>query len=225
MSFKFTRLLLDGDPNIGLYGFATDKYCLLGREPQKGAVKKIHETLSVPVHFSRIAESELAGIFVAGNSNGILLTKIVEKYELMKLKKMFDINFAIIKARDTAIGNIVLCNDKGCLVSPALKKYSKTIADCLGVDVETGTIAGFDIVGSAAVASNLGCLCHRAATEAELKAVESVLKVRTDVGTVSFGSPFIKSGLIVNSKGIAVSQMSTGPELDRIASVFGEDDG
>lgn len=223
MSFRFARLLFEHDPNIGLYGFATDKYCLLGREPHK-VLKKIKDVLAVPTYCSRITESELVGIFAAGNSNGIVLTKIVEKYELAKLKKMLDVNFAVIKSKDTAIGNVVLCNDKGCLISPSLKRFKKSIADCLGVEVETGTVAGFDIVGSAAVVSNRGCLCHRAATEEELKVIEEVLKVRADIGTVSFGSPFIKAGLIVNSNGVVVAQTSTGPELDRIADMFGEHD-
>lgn len=50
--------------------------------------------------------------------------------------------------------------------------------------------------------SNIGCLCHRATSEAELKVIEQLLEVRTDIGTVSFGNPFIKAGLIVNSKGV-----------------------
>jgi len=222
MSFKFLRTTLGSDPNMGLYGFATDKYCIIGAEPNKHVLTKMRDTLGVPIHLSHIAETELAGIFMAGNSNGILLTKISEKYEIAKLKKMLDINFAIVKSRETAIGNIVLCNDKGCLVSPLLKRYKKSIADCLGVEVDIGTMAGLDVVGSAAVTSNTGCLCHRAAKEEELKKVEQLLKVKTDVGTVGFGSPFIKSSLIVNSKGVIIAETSTGPELGRIDEVFGD---
>ncbi|MEM7820272.1 MAG: translation initiation factor IF-6 [Candidatus Aenigmatarchaeota archaeon] len=222
MSFKFMRTVLNRDPNIGLYGLATDRYCLLGVEPQKKIADKISDTLGIPLYFSHIAESELIGIFATGNSNGIILTKIVEKYEVAKFKKLFDINIGIIKSKETAIGNLVLCNDNGCLISPVLKKFRKSIADCLGAEVATGTIAGLEIVGSAAVASNRGCLCHRAATEAELKVIEELLKVKTDIGTVGFGSPFIKSGLLVNSNGAVIAQTSTGPELGRIADVFGE---
>jgi len=221
MAFKFLRTAINRDPNVGLYGFATDSYCLLGTEPHK-MIQKIKDTLGVSLHIQRIAESELAGIFAAGNSNGLLLTKIVEKYELTKLKKLLDINIDIIKSKETAIGNLVLCNDKGCLISPVLKRYRKTIADCLGVDVEVGSVAGLEIVGSAAVASNKGCLCHRAATEEEINIIEGLLKVKADVGTVGFGSPFIKSGLLVNSKGIAIAQTSTGPELGQIDDVFGD---
>lgn len=222
MPFKFFRTLLNTDPNVGLYGFATDKYCIMGAEPKKHVLQKMKEALGVPIIVSHIAESEIAGLFAAGNSNGILLTKIVEGYEVKRMKKLLDVNFLTIKSKETAIGNLVLCNDRGCMVSPVLKRYRKTIADCLGVEVDTGVIAGFDIVGSTAIASNRGCLCHRAASEQELKKVEDLLKVKTDVGTVGFGSPFIKSGLIVNSNGVVIAQTSTGPELGRIDEVFGD---
>lgn len=225
MPFKFARLAFDRDPNIGLYGFATDKYCLLGLEPRKKTMGKLKETLGVPIKIATVAQSELAGIFAASNSNGILLTKIVEKYEVAKLKKLLDVNFAIIKSKETAIGNLVLASDRGCLISHVLKKFKKQIADCLGVETDTGTVADLEIVGSAAIASNRGCLCHAAASEAELKMIEGLLKVKTDIGTVSFGSPFIKAGLLVNGKGVAASETCTGPELGRIADVFGESDG
>ncbi len=89
--------------------------------------------------------------------------------------------------------------------------------DC---EVEAGTIANLDIVGSAATSNNIGCLCHREATEEEMEKIEELLKVKVDVGTAGYGSPFIRSGIIVNSKGVVFSELSTGPEIGRFEEVF-----
>ena len=221
MSFKFLRTNFYGDPNIGLYGFATDKYCFLGMEPQQKILQKIKESLKVNIITSSIAGTELAGLFVAGNSNGIILPKIVEDFEMKNLKKL-KLNLKVIESRETALGNLILCNDKGCLIAGQLKKYKREISNVLGCEVEIGKIAGLDIVGSTAITSNTGCLCHREANEEEIKKIEEILKVRVDVGSVSYGSPFIKSGVIVNSKGIVFSEQTTGAEMGRLSEVFSE---
>jgi translation initiation factor 6 len=220
MSFKFFKAKFNGDPNIGLYGFANDGYCLLGMEPTKTIFNKMKSTLNCDIRISTVAGTELAGLFVAGNKNGIILTKIIEDYELKRLKNLFDLNFYILKTKETAIGNLILCNDNGCLISERLKKFKKEISDSLGCEVDIGTIAGLDIVGSAAIASNVGCLCHREAKEEEMKKIEELLKVKVDIGTVGYGSPFVKAGLIVNNKGVAFSEQTTGAELGQIEDVF-----
>lgn len=218
MQFKFLRANFNGDPNIGLYSFATDSYCLLGLRTKK--IEKIAKVLKTNVKIATIARTELVGIFVAGNCSGMVLPKIIEKDEVKNLKSL-GMNLLTLKAKETALGNLILCNDHGCLISKKLKKFKRQIADCLNCETETGTIAGLEMVGSVARASNIGCLCHRSASEIELKAIEQLLKVKIDIGTVNYGSPFIKAGIIVNSSGAVVSGQTTGPELGRIEEVFG----
>lgn len=213
---KLFRTNFNGDPNPGLYSFATDSYCLLGFQPKKKILEKMKSVLKVDIKFSTIAGTELTGLFATGNSFGILLPKIINKQELKNIK---EVNTLIIKAKETALGNLVVCNDKGCLISEKLKRYKKQIADCLMCEVDTGRIASLSIIGSSAVASNKGCLCHRETEEEEAKKIESLLKVKVDIGSM-YGSPFVRSGIIVNSFGAVVSEQATGPELDRIIEIF-----
>lgn len=220
MSFKFLRVNFNGDPNIGLYGFATDSYCLLGIEINQKILKKIKEILKTKVVVTTMAGIEFSGLFAVGNNNGLILPKIAEDFEIKYLKKELDLNIKILDSKETALGNLILCNDKGCLISNMLKKYKKEISDALNCEVEAGKIADLEIVGSCAVASNTGCLCHREASEEEMKVIENMLKVKVDVGSVSYGSPFIKSGVIVNSRGIAFSEQTTGAEIGRLEEVF-----
>ncbi|MEM5804892.1 MAG: translation initiation factor IF-6 [Candidatus Aenigmatarchaeota archaeon] len=219
---RFARIDFGSDPNIGLYGWATDSYCLVGAEPSAKLKDRMEKVLGVEVRRSFIAGTELAAIFAAGNSNGMVLSKLVEKHELAALKRAFtDMNFMILPSKETAVGNMILCNDRAALVSRRLKKHAKKISDCLGVPVEAGELAGMEVVGSAALATNRGCLCSPMVKEEELKRLEEILKVRVDVGTANFGSPFVKAGLIVNSSGLLASELSTGPELGRAMEVFG----
>ncbi len=213
---KFMKAQFSGDPNIGLYGFATDAYCLLGFEPREKG--KIESLLKIKIRLTTIAGTELAGIFASGNSFGVVLPKIAEREEIKSIKAL-GINTLVLKSRETALGNMILCNDKGCLISERLKAFRKEIADCLSCEVDTGKISGLSIVGSCAAATNRGCLCHRDADEDELKRIEDVLKVKVDIGSI-YGSPFVKAGLLINSSGALASQTATGPEMERILEVF-----
>jgi translation initiation factor 6 len=219
MTFKFLRINFEGDPNVGLYGFATDTYCLLGMELSRKISHKIKEILKTDLTVSTMSGIEFAGLFSSGNSKGLIVSKVAEDFELKKLKEL-GINIKVINSRETALGNLILCNDKGCLISGLLKRYKKEITDTLDCEVEIGKIADMEIVGSCAVTSNVGCLCHREASEEEMKIIEDVLKVKVDVGSVSYGSPFIKSGIIVNSKGVVFSEQTSGAEMGRIEEVL-----
>ncbi len=220
MPLKFLKAKFNGDPNIGLYGFATDDYCLLGTEPSKKVLADMEKTLKTKVLITTVAGTELLGLFAAGNRHGIILTKIVEDFEISKIKKNLGLNVVVLNSRETALGNLILCNDKGCLIPIKLKRFKREISDVLDCDVDTGAIADFDIVGSVGVANNNGCLCHSEAREEEMKKIEELLKVKVDVGTVGYGSPFLRPGIIVNGNGLLFSETSTGPEIGRLEEVF-----
>ncbi len=210
---KFKKIDINGDPNIGLRGFATDEYLLAGCEIPESELLKVKNVITT------ISQTELAGIFAAGNCNGIVLPKIVEKSEIEMIKKDLGINVLVIDTKETAIGNLILCNDRGAIISPLLKEKRKEIEDALGCEAIACTVAGLSIVGSCGVATNKGCLLHRDAEEEEAELIEDVLKVRVDIGSFG-GSPFVKSGIIVNSRAIIVGEIATGPELERMFEVF-----
>ena len=62
----------NGNPNVGLFGFATDEYCLLGKEIKKYVAKEIEKVLKVPVHQITLAGTSLIGAFAVGNSKILL---------------------------------------------------------------------------------------------------------------------------------------------------------
>ncbi|MDO8643114.1 MAG: translation initiation factor IF-6 [Candidatus Woesearchaeota archaeon] len=212
---------VEGNPNIGLYGFATDTYCLLGADVPPHLVRKISAALQVPAYTIRICGTSLVGVFCAGNNNCLLVPKIAFPEEVDYLKSL-GINVKVINSKLTALGNLVLCNDTGCLASTDFgADTKKEIRQALNVPLHPGTIAGLTVVGSCAVATNQGCLIHRDATEEEIKEVETLLGISCQTGTMSMASPYVRSGIIANSKGFVASDASGGPEITNADEALG----
>ena len=215
---EFLRTSFNGDPNVGLYGFATDTYCFIGANADPKAIK---ETLKVPVHHIPLLNIDFSGIFVTGNSRGIVIPKAVRDYDMPRLKAVFGKDILVLKTDYSALGNLILMNDKGIVISPIIKKHRGELKQFFGVPCEISTIAKQKMTGSLALATNKGCLLHPRVRKEEMKLIEETLSVKSEIGTVNFGSPYPGSGIIANSHGCVVGENSSGPELGRIAEALG----
>lgn len=211
-----------GSAEIGLFALPTDRYVILSKEVNPSKVKVFEEVLDAEIIQTSLADSILISPFAAGNSNGIVLSKLVLGEEINKIKnKVPDLNVQKIDSKYTAVGNLVLCNDKGGIVSSLLgSSVAKTISDVLGVEVVSSTIAKRSYVGSLVAATNVGALVHVDADEDEIELVKNVLKVEATPGTVNGGVLFPRSSVAANSKGVLVGALTTGPELLTISRVF-----
>lgn len=211
----FLKTTFRDDPNIGLYGFATDKYAFFGSSPER----KVKETLGVKIITSTILHTDFAGMFVAGNSQGIAVPKILEEYELPRVEKLFEV--LVVNSRYTSLGNLVVMNDNGIILSPLLRRNKQQFEKFFGLSCAITTIAGINVVGSVALATNKGCIAHPKIRQKEVALIERTLDVTLNIGTVSFGSRFVKAGLIANSNGFLTSPQTSGPELGRINEALG----
>jgi len=210
--------LLDirGSPNIGVYTLTTDLYTVLPIEVSEAKKETIKKFLNTEIIHTSIGDSTLLGVLSRANSNGVLVPYYTHDEETEQIKKAVDVNVVKIDCNKTALGNLVLANDRGVVVDPELteeKGVVKQIEDALGVEVVQGTIVGLPYVGSLAVATNKGVLTHPMLREDERKLLEDVLKVPVDVGTVNRGVPFVASGLMANSFGVLAGFITTGPEI------------
>lgn len=216
---RIQKINFFNNPNIGLFAFSTDKFCVTDRYFKKGYHKTMEDTLKVPLIKTRMMGTPLAGIFAAGNSKGVIVSGRIQEKEIGELKKQTKV--LVLKTRFSAMGNMILANDKGCVISKELSKNREKIGDFLGVKTEVGTISGNDLVGSLGIANNKGCLVHKMVTEEEIETLKSILKVNVDVGSVNLGNPWIRSGIIVNSNGLLIGDRSSGPELGIITETLG----
>ncbi len=212
-----------GNVHVGLFGKANDEACFLGCRLPSKTYENVRRVLRVEVHRVKVCESELVGMFVAFNKNGVLLPKVCEERDVRFFK---DLGFNVCVLREsrlTALGNLILCNDKGAVVSRLFtRKEVKVIEDCLDVEVVASKIAGTDVPGAVGIATNRGCLLHRDAKEEEVELVREALKVKSvDVGTVNFGSVYVGSDTIANSEGAVVGRLTTGFEMDNLVRALG----
>jgi len=211
---KIEKYSYEGDPNIGFYATVTSRYAVYPYNFQKKDVFEIENAVT------RIAGTQLVGLFTAGNENCLLVPKSIKEIEEKKLEKA-GIPYQIIESRQNALGNLIICNDKGALISEKLEENKKEIQEALQVPVKTGKIAGTTNPGVSGKANNNGVLLHRAATEKEAEKTKEALKVeKVDIGTINMGSPYISSGILCNDKSFLVGEDTTGPELGRIDQVL-----
>lgn len=213
--------LFNGNPNVGLYGFTTDRYCLVGNGVPASEIKIIKEVLKVPVHKIMIAGTDLVGAFVAGNSKMLLVPEITFPRELKVLDKL-GIDYTVINSKITALGNTILCDDHGAIVSQEFSAdQKKKIRQALGVSLKPGTLGDLDTVGSCGVITTKGGVLHRDASPDEVKKAEELFGVELECASVNMGNPHVSSGIIANSHGFVVGKASGGPEVNYIDAALG----
>lgn len=212
------QLTVNGEDLVGLLGLVSDEYAVLSVNFPDASI------LGVPVYKTAVYGTNLIGLFCVGNSNGILVPYFVDKDKREKIKKDLkalgvDVNVGVVHDLYTALGNMVCANDKVALVSPKMKE-TKVFEDTLGVEVVKTRIAKHDEVGSCCIATNKGFLVHPEAEE-ELKELGKVLKVPGREGTVNYGFPYVKTGLLANSTAYITGLRTSGIELGRIDDALG----
>ncbi|MBZ6494827.1 translation initiation factor IF-6 [Natrinema longum] len=216
------RLAFAGSAYVGVFARATDSCVLVRHDVDDDVAADLTDELEVPTIRTTVGGSSTVGALATGNENGLLVSSRVLEYERETLEETVDLPVAELPGSINAAGNVVLANDYGAYVHPDLPRDAvQIVKDTLEVPVQRGDLAGVRTVGTAAVATNTGVLCHPKATDAELDGLEDALDVRADVGTVNYGAPLVGSGLIANEAGYVVGEETTGPELGRIEDALG----
>lgn len=203
-------------PNIGLYACATDKYCLIGREAPKQLVRKIESVLDVKPIICTIAGTSLIGIFAAADGNTILLPETAFWQEIHYLESK-GLKCKVIKSRFTALGNLLAIGPSGIFASSELSAPSKKqIRQALDKTLHPGDIAGLPYTGQLiTLCGSKGLVCS-AVSEQELDYAQSTLGVALSPCTVNMGTYQIKSGIIANSNGIIIGDLTTPVEVQQI---------
>ncbi|MBO8174386.1 MAG: translation initiation factor IF-6 [Thermococcus sp.] len=221
------RLDFENSPYLGVFGVATDKVLLVREGLQEKKLNVLREVLKVPIIETSIMKSRIVGIFAAGNSNAIVVPYYIWDTELERINAALreyglDIRVEPFLSKLTALGNLILANDKAALVSAKFtREEAKQLEDILGVEVERGIIAEFHAVGSVGVVTNKGGLVHPETTEDELEWLRDLFKVDIYLGTANQGVPFVGSCMLANSFGVVVGHLTTGPEIVKIEEALG----
>ena len=210
---------IGGNPFIGIFSFTNNNITIV-REDIGEHAETLKEALGTELILSTIAATDLAGIYIAGNNNGIILPYVIEDEELQLIEDM-GINNCILNTKETAVGNLILSNDKGAIISPMLTDEQKIIEDILGVETTIASIGNHKYVGSVARTNNLGCLVHKEAKEEDISLIKDLLKVDVRMSTLNRGVSYIGACIIVNDKGAVVGETTTGIELSYVEDIMG----
>jgi translation initiation factor 6 len=211
------RASFAGSSYVGVFARATNDCLLVRPDADADLVDALGEELGVPTVATTVGGSGTVGALATGNENALLVTSRSTAREREAIGAVTDLPVYELPGRINAAGNVVLANDYGAYVHPELSDDAVAVVrEALSVPVERGDLADVRTVGTAAVATNRGALCHPKSREPELEALEELLGVRADIGTVNYGAPLVGSGLVANDAGYVVGEDTTGPELGRI---------
>ncbi len=209
------------NPNVGVYCRTNEDVAFVRKGLSKKVRNILNTVLGVNVVELSVADATIIGSLLCLNSKGAIVTDFVD-YDAVKTIEKNGLNVCIIKDKLNAAGNDILANDNGALVHPDLKDESIVdIKKTLEVPVFRGTIGSLKTVGMAAVVTNQGLLCHPKVSEEEKTQLEKVFGVNVMIGTVNHGSPVIGSGLVANTKGAIIGNLTTGIEMGRIEEALG----
>jgi translation initiation factor 6 len=201
-------------PNIGIFLKANDRHLLVPKGLAQTKSDKLCESLHVVPVPTSIGESRLLGALASMNGNGILVSRLAEESEMGEIRAATGLNVSRLDSKLTAVGNLVVANDRRALASPILDNRALSqVKDVLGTEVERASIGEYHQVGSLVVATNSGAAVYPGLDEREVRRIGELLGVEAYPTSVNRGVPYIASGLVANSKNAIVGSQTTGPEL------------
>jgi translation initiation factor 6 len=201
-------------PNIGIFIKGNDEFLFHPHGLVKSKVNKLSTHLNVRTISVSINGLRLLGPLIVMNNKGILVSGLATEDEIKKIKNETRLPVERAPSRHTAIGNLVLANDHGAIISEVLpNNVSKTISEVLDIPVKIMGIAAYHQIGAMAIATNSGVVVHPQSSETEIEDIQRFMKVDTEPSTVNGGIPYIASGLVANSKNAIVGNLTSGPEL------------
>lgn len=198
-----------------------EKFVLVPKNIAVTKAEKLSNYLRVPYIRTSVSGLRLLGPLIAMNSNGILVSKYIEEDELENLRNDTGLPVERFPSNYTAVGNLISVNDRGAIASNIFSSTQiRIIQDILDVPTERMNVAGYSTVGALIFATNAGTIVHPLTSDKEVERIKSILKTDVTHCTVNDGVPFVASGILGNSKGIVVGNLTNGTELMTLSMIF-----
>jgi translation initiation factor 6 len=209
-------------PNIGIFLRANDKFLLAPKGIASTKSKMLAEYLGVSPVYVSVEGTRLLGPLIAMNNKGMLVSRMVEDYEVKELASQTGLRVEKFSSKFTAVGNLVAANDNGAVVSPILDHAAVSqIRDVLDVETHRLALEDYVQVGALIVATNSGAAVYPKLTEKDVEEVGGIFKVAAYPASVNGGVPFLTSGLVANTSNAIVGDLTTGPELMFLTKALG----
>ncbi len=192
---------------------------------KKRVLEVLENTFPLKIIRGTVVQSQLIGLYSVGNKNGVLFPDLLTKpeYEILRSEIPDNVEIGILNSKITALGNTITCDERKAIIHPDFTaKEAKYIEDTLDVEVVKMEIMSNPLVGSIIVQNSWGLLTHPMVPDDDLEYLRQFFNKKIGITTVNRGTPYPKSGILSNSKGILVGGDTTGPEIARIFEVMKE---
>lgn len=223
MSIKIDKTSILGSPHIGIFAYVNNHFAVVPPGTSRNTKKTIEEILEVEVIETTIGGSRLIGIFLAGNDNVLLVSPIVFPEELDELNSQLEgrVRIVVFETKNTAIGNLLSINNKGALLSTDFSlDEMERLQKYLNVPMKRIELLNYKAIGSLIACNDNVALTHPLLSEDEAKLISETLSVVANGATVNEGIGLVKSGVLLNNKGLLVGSNTTGPELMNLQAIF-----
>jgi len=209
-----------GNSWVGMFIKGNDSFTFIPVDALDIVKKTTEHYLKTTVVKISVAESNLLGLYMAMNSNGVILPNVATESEV-ELFRSLGLNVYVSKEKHNAHGNNIAVNNKGGIINPAVSKSErKKMSDALGVELLPAKIASYCTVGSSCLVNDRGFLLHYGASDAELKFLEEIFRVKGERGTMNTGSGFVSYGAVANKNGYIAGELSTAFELGQLVKAM-----
>ncbi|MDA3856077.1 MAG: hypothetical protein PF569_07485 [Candidatus Woesearchaeota archaeon] len=205
-----------GNPNIGIYMFVNDKFCLIGHEISDEKKKEIEKTFNVPVYTVSVLGTELIGLFISGNTEILIVPSMYEyeQKELEEICKTHEVKLIVIKDLQNTYGsNICVGNGKILINFEYSEEFESEIKKQTKYKIIRIENPIFKSIGATCRFMNNKYFFSQ---EYEEDQVKPILKEIGGVGTINQGSYYIASGVVGNSFGLIIGTMSSTVEIQNI---------
>jgi len=217
---KISLLEFESNPNIGLYMFVNNKFCLVGSQINEDKKKEIEKVLKVPVYKITMLGTELVGVFASGNDDLLLIPEIYD-YELKEIEKICKknkVNILSINEKQNTFGNNICFGNDKIIINPNYStEFNKEIEKNTGLKIIKLKNDQFASIGSICRFLNGKFFLSQEIKESEVK---TFVKNVGGIGTVNSGSNMISSGVVGNDNGLLLGSMCSTIEIQNITEAL-----
>lgn len=177
-----------------------------------GFTSRLKSLLGVDTIVTTIGSVSSVGTMMAMNSNGIVVPNTISDDELVKLERHSEV--LVVDERSSALGNLILANDRGCVISDLIsERGASRISDFLEVGYTRMSVGRYRTVGSLFAVSNRAGVASPLVDTPAVDQISKALGVQMIPTTVNDGEKLVKLGVLMNDRAIVVGKSTSGVEL------------
>jgi len=197
-------------PSIGIVMHMFEDF-LLASESEKNNIEK----MNIDIKKYYIELPIITPYFIEYDNKIIISSNAPEKLKEV-LKKHFDI--IEIDFTENLIGNIFLIGKNGIIYSHGKEKDVKKISEKLSLPAYK--IKTKYLFGSISKLYNNKLLISQELSDKIVEKVREITGYIVDIGSINFGSPYLRYGIEINKEYLIIGKYSTGHEIVKVEEFF-----